>query len=111
MIDFGSARQEMGCHSRSVTGVISVGYAPVEQYGSDSSRQGAHTDLYALGATLYRCISGDDPVDALTRRNALDDSDPDPLGAPDRGGRGPGAAGGWRPVDLAVAGDALAPNA
>ena len=79
LIDFGSARQAMGRHSRSVTGVISAGYAPLEQYGRDARKQNARTDLYALGATLYRCISVADPVDALTHRNALDDSDPDPL--------------------------------
>ena len=79
LIDFGSARQAVGRHSRSVAGVISAGYAPVEQYGSDASKQNARTDLYALGATLYRCISGADPVDAPTRQSALNNDDPDPL--------------------------------
>ena len=81
LIDFGSARQAVGRHSRSVTGVISAGYAPVEQYGSDASKQNARTDLYALGATLYRCISGVDPIDAPTRQGALNNDDPDPLTA------------------------------
>ena len=79
LIDFGSARQAMGEHSRAVTKVVSDGYAPVEQYGADASKQYARTDLYAIGATLYRCISGSDPVDAPTRRNAFDDDETDPL--------------------------------
>ncbi|MFM8353347.1 MAG: serine/threonine-protein kinase, partial [Gammaproteobacteria bacterium] len=62
LIDFGAARQALGEHSRSVTGIVSAGYAPPEQYSSDGKKQGAWTDLYGLGATLYRCISGEDPV-------------------------------------------------
>ena len=90
LIDFGSARQEVGHHSHSVTGVISAGYASVEQYGSDASKQSALMDLYALGATLYRCISGAGPVDTPTRQSALNNDDPDPAYC-DLGARAEGA--------------------
>jgi formylglycine-generating enzyme required for sulfatase activity len=79
LIDFGAARQALGEHSRSVTGIVSAGYAPPEQYSTDAKKQGPWTDLYGLGATLYRCISGEDPVDSPTRREALHDGDSDPL--------------------------------
>ena len=73
------ARQAIGENSGSVTGIVSSGYAPPEQYLSDATKQGAWTDLYALGATLYRCISGADPTDAHTRQTALTNREADPL--------------------------------
>ncbi|MEM6606308.1 MAG: serine/threonine-protein kinase, partial [Pseudomonadota bacterium] len=79
LIDFGAARQAIGEHSRSVTGIVSAGYAPTEQYSSNASKQGPWSDLYALGATMYRCIAGDDPVDAPSRQNARVEDEPDPL--------------------------------
>ena len=78
LIDFGAARQAISEHSRSVR-TVSDGYAPPEQYLSDAAKQGAWTDLYALGATLYRCISGADPTDANTRQTALTNREADPL--------------------------------
>lgn len=79
LIDFGAARQAIGEHSRSVTGIVSAGYAPTEQYGTDAKKQGPWTDLYSVGATLYRCIAGADPTDAPTRQSAVMEGDPDPL--------------------------------
>ena len=71
LIDFGAARQAIGNHSKSITGIVSPGYSPSEQYGSDENKQGAWSDIYALGATLYRCVSGKLPVDAPQRSNAI----------------------------------------
>ena len=34
LLDFGSARQAIGARSRSVTSIITPGYAPIEQYSS-----------------------------------------------------------------------------
>jgi len=79
LIDFGAARHDLGEHSRSVTSIISPGYAPVEQYQTDSSTQGPWTDIYGLGAVLYRCISGDIPAEASKRVNAFMNEQPDPL--------------------------------
>lgn len=79
LIDFGAARQAVGVYSRSVTGIVSAGYAPPEQYSTDPSKQGPWTDLYALGATLYRCISGQIPADSPTRQHALMEGELDPL--------------------------------
>ena len=66
LLDFGAARQAVGAKSRSVTSIVTPGYAPIEQY-STRGRQGAWTDLYALGGVCYRALTGDVPEDATDR--------------------------------------------
>ena len=66
LLDFGSARQAIGAKSRSVTTVVTPGYAPIEQY-SVRGNQGPWTDLYALGGVCYRALTGQVPEDATDR--------------------------------------------
>lgn len=78
LLDFGAARQSMGSRTQAVTSMVTPGYAPIEQYNT-TGKQGPWTDFYGLGATIYRCISGDSPVGAPDRIMALQAGDPDPL--------------------------------
>jgi serine/threonine protein kinase len=71
LLDFGASRRVMGEMTGTLTGVVKKGYSPQEQYATDSRSQGPWTDIYALGATLYRCISGETPYEATERM--LDD--------------------------------------
>jgi serine/threonine protein kinase len=70
LLDFGSARQAIGEETQTLTKVASPGYAPFEQYYGRSDMQGPWTDIYALGATLYRAITGEAPIDATFRNRS-----------------------------------------
>ena len=69
LLDFGAARQAMGEHSRSLSVVLTPGYAPFEQYHR-RGKQGPWTDIYATAAVLYRLVTGEAPPEATERREA-----------------------------------------
>ena len=57
LIDFGSVKQGLSDSALSSTIIIKHGYAPIEQY-SKSGKIGPWTDIYALGATIYKLATG-----------------------------------------------------
>lgn len=78
LIDFGAARQAVTRQSRGLTAIVTEGYAPYEQYETDS-HQGPWTDIYALGAVLYHCVTGRRPPEAPKRIAAQLRKQPDPM--------------------------------
>lgn len=63
LIDFGAARQIMAESSSNLTVVMKPGYTPIEQY-TKKGRQGAWTDIYSLGVSIYYALTEviiDDP--------------------------------------------------
>ena len=78
LLDFGSARPVQD--GKSMTVLLKAGFSPVEQY--QSKGQDAYTDVYALAATIYYCLTGVVPPSAVNRL------DKDTLEGPNQHGAG-----------------------
>jgi WD40 repeat protein/tRNA A-37 threonylcarbamoyl transferase component Bud32 len=78
LIDFGSARQAFAGTGHVQRVALTHGYAPLEQY-PDKGKQGPWTDIYAIGASMYRCVTGKQPDDSLERYQAFLKYKVDPL--------------------------------
>lgn len=64
LLDFGCARESAGGEA-TMTIALKHGYAPVEQY--QNKGQGPWTDVYALSATIYYCLTGRKPPQSMDR--------------------------------------------
>ncbi len=69
LIDFGTSKQydEANGENTSTLMGYSRGYAPAEQMGKDIKKFAPATDVYAVGATLYKLLSGNTPPNVTDR--------------------------------------------
>lgn len=85
LIDFGTAKDltPTGEKSRSYSvsqSVVRMNYSPIEMFSTVEKKPSA--DVYSLCATMYFCLTGEEPPSALDR--AFDDTLPSGLNALDR---------------------------
>lgn len=66
LLDFGAARLTTTDAEKTMTAVLTPGYAPLEQYTKEGN-QGPWSDIYALAGVLYRAVVGQNPPDAVSR--------------------------------------------
>lgn len=69
LIDFGAARSVTADEDDGLTVVLKPGYTPMEQY-TKRGKQGAWTDIYSLGVSIYYALTGvviDNPYERLDK--------------------------------------------
>ncbi len=67
LLDFGAARGFVADQSVIHSVILTPGYAPIEQYSTVKRKRGPYTDVYALGATLCFCLTGEKPLSVYDR--------------------------------------------
>lgn len=69
LIDFGTSKQYDEVNGENTSTLLghTPGYAPPEQIGNDLVKFTPTTDIYALGATLYKLLSGITPTSSNLR--------------------------------------------
>jgi len=81
LLDFGSAKDVAASMSGQSDDEGQYGYslfyAPIEQINGEATDP--RSDLYSLGATLYRLLTGEPPKNALIRSGAINERRSDPL--------------------------------
>lgn len=78
LLDFGGAKV-IGAKDNNVI-AFKRGYAPPEQY-MENGKIGQWTDVYAMAATIYYCITGVRPIDSMERKAGAELERPTKLGA------------------------------
>lgn len=67
LLDFGAVHEMMHTRQFQPNQVVTPGYSPIEQL-DPGGYVGPWTDIYAIGATMRTCMSGQPPMSATKRR-------------------------------------------
>ena len=70
LIDFGLTKYYTDRNPKSIKSTIigfTDGFAPIEQYNNEKKIFEPHSDVYALAATFYYCITGEVPPKSVAR--------------------------------------------
>jgi hypothetical protein len=78
LIDFGSVQRSQAGGDTNRKVALTPAYSAIEHY-PNRGKQGPWTDVYSIGATLYRCVTGVPPTDVMERYRAIKAGDDDPL--------------------------------
>ncbi|MBV2164634.1 MAG: serine/threonine protein kinase [Comamonas sp.] len=68
MIDFGAAREVLNQQGNFVRPMYTPGFAAPEMYRKGGGTMGPWTDIYAIGACIYVCMTGQAPPDVPKRQ-------------------------------------------
>lgn len=68
MIDFGAAREVLNKEGNFIRPMYTPGFAAPEMYKRNGS-MGPWTDIYAVGACMFACMTGQPPADVPSRRD------------------------------------------
>jgi len=66
LLDFGAARQVLEADAPALPRLFTPGFAAPERH-TDRRRLGPWSDVYAVGATMYSCMTAEGPPDASER--------------------------------------------
>ena len=97
LIDFGAAKEDFARQTKSHA-PHTPGYAAMEQVGA-AGNLGPWTDLYGLGAVLWRIVACGEPVDVIHRMVAISRGREDPLASARELGAGRFAKGTLAAID------------
>ena len=92
LLDFGAAKEDFSKHSKSRLAPHTPGYAAPEQV-EDAGDLGPWTDVYAVGALMWRVASGTVPPKVENRWSATSQGQADPLMIDEHTGAGRFSAG------------------
>lgn len=68
LIDFGAAREVLNKQASFIRPMYTPGFAAPEMYKRDNNL-GPWTDIYAIGACMFACMTGQPPTDVPNRRD------------------------------------------